>query len=111
LAKLTALLRFAATGWIAGVAALLLLSFAWPSIFPGFVNFRHYDPTGPAPDLVRIVLTILIVASVPAIIGGVVGARIPKEGGQRQQYLMSIIFGIILAVPLGACGLWLFSGY
>jgi hypothetical protein len=111
LAKLTALLRFAATGWIAGVAALLLLSFAWPSIFPGFVNYRHYDPTGPAPNLVGIVLTILMIASLPAIIGGVVGAQIPKEGGQRQQLIMSVIFGIILAVPIGCMVLWLFSGY
>ena len=109
--KLATYLRFAATGWVAGVLALLILSFAWPSIFPGFVNYQHYDLTGPAPNLVLIVLIVLAAASLPAIVGGVVGGRIPKEGGQRQQLLVAALFGIILALPAGCFGLWLFSGY
>ena len=109
--KLATLVRCAVAGWLAGVLAMLILSFAWPSIFPGFVNYKHYDPTGAAPNLVLIVLTVLAVASLPAIIGGVIGGRIPKEGGSRQQLLMAAIFGIIFAIPIGCFGLWLFSGY
>ena len=109
--RLAALLRFAAAGWVAGMLGLLLLSFAWPSIFPGFVNYQHYDLQGPPPNLVLIVLTILAAASLPAIVGGVVGGQIPKEGGQRQQWLMAAIFGVIFAVPCGCLGLWLYSGY
>ncbi len=109
--KLSALVRSAAIGWVAGVLALLVLSFAWPSIFPGFVNYKHYAPDSPAPNLVLIVLTVMTAASLPAIIGGVVGARIPKEGGQKQQWLMAAIFGVLLATPCGCFGLWLFSGY
>jgi cation transporter-like permease len=77
---------------------------------PGFVHYNHYDPTGPAPNLVLIVGVILAAASLPAIIGGVVGGRISKEGGDRQQLILAAIFGIILAVPVGCFGLWLFSG-
>ena len=108
--KLRDLLQTAAAGWLAGVLGLVLLSIAWPSIFPGFVNFRHYVATGPAPNLVLIILIVLAAASLPAIIGGVIGGRIPKEGGSRQQLLMAAIFGVVLAAPCGCFGLWLFSG-
>lgn len=108
--KLAALLRFALVGWLAGVIALLLLSFVWPNFFPGFVNYNHYDPTGPQPNLVLIVLADLAAASLPAIIGGVIGGRVSKEGGDRQQLLLAAVFGIIFALPLGCFGLWLFSG-
>jgi hypothetical protein len=109
--KVVALLRSAVTGWVAGVLALLLLTAVWPSIFPGFVNYLHYDPAGPPPNIPLVVLTIIGVASLPAIIGGVVGGRLPKEGGNRQALLMAGIFGIILAVPVGCFGLYMFSGY
>jgi MFS family permease len=109
--KLIALLQSAAVGWVAGVLAMLILTFAWPSIFPGFVNYKHYDPTGPAPNLGLIVLIDVLAASLPALVGGVVGGRLPKEGGRRQELLMAGIFGIILAVPVGCFGLYLFSGY
>jgi len=108
--KLAALLRFALVGWLAGVIALVLLSFVWPTIFPGFVHYNHYDPTGPQPNLVLIVLIDLAAASLPAIIGGAVGGRVPKEGGNRQQLLVAAIFGIMFALPCGIFGLWLFSG-
>ena len=109
--KIVALLRFALAGWVAGTLGLLLISVVWPSIFPGFINYRHYIETGPAPNLGLIVLLVLVAASLPAIIGGVIGGRLPKEGGQRQQLLVAAIFGIIFAVPIGCFGLWLFSGY
>ncbi len=108
--KVAALLRFALAGWVAGVLALIVLSFLWPNVLPGFVHYNHYDPTGPAPNLVLVVATILAAASLPAIVGGVVGGRISKEGGDRQQLFMAAIFGIILALPVGCFSLWLFSG-
>jgi len=108
--KVAALLRFALVGWVSGVLALIVLSLVWPNILPGFVHYSHYDPNGPAPNLVLIVGVILAAASLPAIVGGVIGGRIPKEGGSRQQLMMAGIFGILLALPLGCFGLWLFSG-
>jgi hypothetical protein len=109
--KLAAILRFAAAGWVAGALALVTLSFVWPAIFPGIVNYNHYYSTGIGPSLPLIVLIDLAAASLPAIIGGILGGQIPKEGGQRQQLLMAGIFGIILALPCGCFGLWLFSSY
>ncbi len=109
--KLTALLQSAAAGWAAGVLAMLVLSLVWPSFFPGFVNYRHYYPNSPAPNLTLIVLTNIVAASLPAIIGGVIGGRLPKEGGRRQQWLLAAIFGIILALPCSCFGLYMFSGY
>src|SRR5258708_24618311 len=103
--KVAALLRFAFVGWVAGVLALILLSLVWPNVMPGCVHYSHYDPTGPAPNLVLIVAVILAAASLPAIIGGVIGGRISKEGGNRQQLIMAGIFGIILALPVGCFGL------
>src|SRR5258708_38402403 len=87
--KVAALLRFAFVGWVAGVLALILLSLVWPNVLPGFVHYNHYDPTGPAPNLVLIVAAILAAASLPAIIGGVIGGRISKEGAHRQQLIMA----------------------
>lgn len=109
--KLAEPLKFALSGWVAGVLALLLLSLVWPTLFPGFINYQHYVSSGPAPNLVLLVLIVIAAASIPALIGGIVGGQIPKEGGRRQQLLMAAIFGIILALPFGCFGLWLFSGY
>lgn len=109
--KLAAILRFAATGWVAGALALVTLSFVWPAIFPGIVNYNHYYSTGAGPSLALIVLIDLAAASLPAIIGGIIGGQIPKEGGRTQQLLVAALFGIILALPCGCFGLWLFSGY
>jgi hypothetical protein len=96
---------------VAGELALLLLSLVWPAIFPGFVNYQHYVDAGAAPNLLLFVVIVVAVASIPAIIGGIVGGQIPKEGGRRQELLMAAIFGIILALPFGCFVLWMFSGY
>jgi len=108
--KIVQLLRFAASGWLAGMLAVVLLSLVWPNFFPGFVNYKHYIPTGPAPNLIVFVVFVLVAASLPAIIGGVIGGRIPKEGGRSQQLLVAAIFGILFALPCGCYGLWTFSG-
>ena len=108
--KIVRWLQFAVSGWVAGTVALVLLSLVWPNIFPGFVNYQHYDPTGAPPNLVGIVLIDLAAASLPALIGGIVGGNVPKEGGNRQQLVMAGIFGVIFALPCGCGGLWMFSG-
>ena len=108
--KFAALLRFAAAGWVAGALALVTLSLVWPAILPGIVRYNHYY-TGTGLSLPVIVLIDLAAASLPAIIGGIIGGRIPKEGGRTQQLLVAALFGIILALPCACFGLWMFSGY
>jgi len=96
---------------VAGELAVVTLGLLWPAIFPGIVNYNHYYDTGAGPSLMTVVLIDLAATSLPAIIGGIVGGRIPKEGGRTQQLLVAALFGIILAVPCGCFGLWLFSSY
>ena len=100
---------FILAGWLAGMAAILLLGVAWPAAFPGIVNDSHYYGTGPG--LALIVAGTLVFASPGAAIGGLIGSRIPREGGRTEQMLAAGLTGIMLALPFGCLGLWLFSGY
>lgn len=91
------------------MAATLLLGLAWPAAFPGIVNDSHYYGTGPG--LLLIILGTLLLASPSAAVGGLIGSRIPREGGRTEQMLAAGLTGIVLALPFGCLGLWLFSGY
>lgn len=100
---------FLAAGWIAGIAAVLLLGVVWPSAFPGIVNVQHYYAYGPA--LPAIVIGAMVVASPAAALGGLVGSRMPREGGRTEQILVAGLMGIILALPFGCLIFWFFSSF
>jgi hypothetical protein len=100
---------FALAGWVAGAVAVLLLGLFWPAAFPGIINDSHYYGTGPG--LALIILGTMVLASPGAVVGGLIGSRLPREGGRTEQILAAGLMGIILAVPFGCLGLWLFSGY
>ncbi len=100
---------FAVAGWLAGVGAVLLLGLLWPAAFPGIINDSHYYGTGPG--LALIILGTLVLASPGAAVGGLIGSRLPREGGRTEQMLAAGLLGIILALPFGCLGLWFFSGY
>ena len=57
-----------------------------------------------------ILALILLIVSPAALVGGLVGGRLPKEGGQLGQLIMAAICGIIVAVPLSCAGFWV-SGW
>ena len=57
-----------------------------------------------------ILAVILLIVSPAALVGGLVGGRLPKEGGQLGQLIMAAICGIIVAVPLSCAGFWV-SGW
>src|SRR5688572_15412728 len=103
--KRTSKRPFALAGWLAGVTAILLLGVAWPAAFPGIVNDSHYYGAGPG--LALIILGTALFASPGAAIGGLIGSRIPREGGRTEQMLAAGIAGIALALPFGCLGLWL----
>jgi hypothetical protein len=107
--KLTANLRFALTGWVAGVAATLGLGLLWPRLMPAFVNVEHYYGAGPG--LVTILAIVLLLASPGAAVGGLVGSRVPREGGRTEQQVAAAIAGILLAMPFACYGLWFFTGW
>lgn len=107
--KITRNLRYALTGWIGGVVAILGLGFLWPAIFPGITQAVHYD--APDPGLPLILVISLLIATPAALIGGWVGSRVPREGGSTEQTIMAFLLGAILTIPFGCASLWVFSGY
>ncbi len=102
-------LSYALTGWAAGVGAVLLLGLAWPIIFPAIVRPEHYY--GDGPSLIQILVVAIVIASLPALAGGIVGSRISVEGGNRGQRMIAIIFGVIFSLPFSCFVLWIFTGF
>ena len=102
-------LLFALTGWGAAVVATVGVGLYWPTIFPGIVELDHYYGAGPGLPL--IIGLVLLVISPAALVGGLVGSRIPKEGGRTEQILMAAIIGVILALPFACYGFWFFTGW
>jgi hypothetical protein len=109
LSKFPPVLLFALTGWLAGGLAILLLGMIWPAIFPGILRSNHYY--NDYPNLFLILLVAILTATPATLIGGVVGGRLAREGGQREQVIIAIIGGIVVALPFGCYGLWVFSGW
>ena len=101
-------LLFAFTGWTAGAFATLLCGLIGPLVFPGLVQVSHYS--SPGPGLPFVVGAVLVVVSPVALVGGLIGGRLPKEGGRQDQILSALIFGALAALPFGCVVLWFFSG-
>ena len=96
-------------GWLAGVAATLGLGLFWPAIFPGITRVDHYYGVGPGlPLIYRIAL---MMASPAALVGGLIGGRLSREGGRKDQIVMAAVCGAFLALPFGCWALWSFTGW
>jgi len=102
-------LSYALTGWLAGAAATVALGLLWPLFFPALVRIEHYYGAGPGLPLILVM--VLIFASPAALVGGLIGSRLPREGGQAEQMIVAALIGIILALPFGCWGLWFFTGW
>jgi hypothetical protein len=108
--KIKQTLSYALTGWAAGVIATMVVGFlCWPAIFPAIVRNNHYYGVGPS--LPTIVVLVMLFASPAALIGGMIGGWIPKEGGRREEYMMAAIFGVLLSIPFTCYGMWFFTGW
>lgn len=101
-------LLFALTGWLAGALTTLGCGLLGPMVFPGIM--RVSQSYGTAPSLPLILGNVLLLVSPTALLGGLIGGRLPKEGGPRDQILTALIFGSLMALPCACVGLWLFSG-
>jgi MFS family permease len=99
---------FLLIGWIAGEVATLGFGLIWPVMFPAIIQFRHYSVLNSSLLIVLVILFILV--SPLALIGGLIGSRIPKEGGRTGQLIMAALFGIILSLPVACLGLWFYTG-
>ena len=107
--KLPRPLVYALTGWLVGAVAIVVIGFAWPSIFPAIIVVEHYYGAGPG--LLTIIGASLLLASPGGLIGGLIGSRIPREGGQTEQLYMAGIMGIIFSLPFACMILWFFTGW
>ena len=100
---------FAFRGWLAALVTTVMLGLIWPQIIPGIVHGNHYY--GDAMGLPLIILVVFIQVSPLALIAGLIGGNIPKEGGKAEQNLMAMIFGVMLALACGVYGFLSFSGW
>src|SRR5260221_11444267 len=102
-------LTFALTGWLAGAIATIGAGLGWPAIFPAIVVVEHYYGAGPS--LLTIIGFSIVLASPGGLVGGLIGSRLPREGGQSEQFIMAAIMGIIFTLPFACMGLWFFTGW
>ena len=102
-------LVFALTGWLVGAIATIGTGLSWPAIFPAIVVVEHYYGAGPS--LLTIIVFGIILASPGGLVGGLIGSRIPREGGQTEQFMMAAIMGIIFSLPFACMVLWFFTGW
>jgi hypothetical protein len=100
-------LVFMLTGWLAAVAAVLLLGVGWPSVFPSGLKLAEFYGSNFGYPLV--VLTAIIIATPVSLVGGLIGSRIPREGGQRDQYVAAALIAILMALPFSCLFLWYFT--
>jgi len=107
--KIRRTLSYALTGWVAGFIGVVGVGLLWPAIFPAIVRNDHYY--GDGPSLLFIIGLVLIFASPAALIGGLIGGRIPREGGRNDEFIMAVIFGVLLSIPFTCYGLWFFTGW
>jgi hypothetical protein len=107
--KIRKALTFALTGWLVSAILIVAIGFAWPSIFPAIVVVEHYYGAGPS--LLTIIVFSILLASPGGLIGGLIGSRIPREGGRTEQFYMAGIMGIIFSLPFACMILWFFTGW
>jgi hypothetical protein len=96
------------TGWIAGAGATLLCGLMGLLAFPGLVRANHYAYA--IPGLPTVLGVVLLLVSPLALLGGLLGGRLPQEGGQSEQIGAALICGALIALPAACIGLWYFSG-
>jgi hypothetical protein len=102
-------LVFALTGWLVGGIVVVAVGLSWPNIFPAIVLVEHYYGAGPS--LLTIIVFSILLASPGGLVGGLIGSRIPREGGQTEQFYMAGIMGIIFSLPFACMILWFFTGW
>ena len=58
-------ISYALTGWLAGVATIVVMSVVWPLIFPAIVNIDHYYGAGPSLPVIVIIGLLVIFNVLP----------------------------------------------
>ena len=98
--KASQMILAALAGWISGVVSLLVWSFLWPRIIP--LTSR----ASALPGSWKVLLIALVLVTPFGIAGGLVGGRLPSEGGKREQILYAALFGALFTLAFGSCAFW-----
>ncbi len=78
-------------------------------IFPAIVRINHYYGIGPNLPIILLIVAVLI--SPAALVGGLVGAAVSREGGEGSQRTAALMGGVIAALPFSCGILWFFTGW
>jgi hypothetical protein len=102
--KITHHLLNALTGWAAGLLATFLFSMLWQQVLP------VVERTGQGAVKMPLLIIILAIVSPLMFAGGVIGGRLPREGGRVQMLVYAALFGVLFAIPV-SCFLFWYSGW
>ena len=105
--KLTPVLRHAVLGWVGGAVTTVAFGLFLLAAFPGIVRL---SPDGAQPGLPLVLGMTLLTVTPFALIGGVLGGRVAREGGEAEQRWMAAIFGALLSLPAACFNFWAFGG-
>ena len=93
-------LQNALTGLVAGWLATVGFNFIWQKVIP------IEERTSIGPYQLTAFGVILLAVALPAIAGGVIGGRMPKEGGVKNQLILAAIFGALFVLPFACFIFW-----
>ena len=93
-------LQNALAGLVAGWLVTVGFNFIWRLVIP------IIDRTSDLPFYLTALGGILLVIALPAIAGGVIGGRIPREGGLKNQLMLAAIFGALFVLPFSCFIFW-----
>lgn len=102
--KAVQILVSALSGWAAGLLIVLGFSFLWLKIIP------VVDRAGQGPGFWKVLTFIFLLISPVAIAGGIIGGRLPKEGGRLNQLVYAALFGLFFPLPFACFLLW-YTGF
>jgi hypothetical protein len=105
--NVTPALRHAVLGWAGGAATTLAFGLFLLAAFPGIVRL---SPDGSQPGLPLVFGVALLTATPFAAVGGALGGRVAREGGEAEQRWMAVIFGALLSLPAACFNFWAFGG-
>ncbi len=93
-------LRFAGIGWLSGIFWIMFLAFV---ILPN--TFGSSSSLSTPADQLTLGLALLIITP-EALLGGIIGGRIMREGGTTSQALMAAVIGAVFTIPVACISLW-----
>jgi hypothetical protein len=98
--KIPFILQNALTGLAAGLLVTLGFNLIWQKTIP------IVDRTSAGPFNLEALGIILLAVALPAIAGGIVGGRIPKEGNPGNQLTLAALFGALFVLPFACFIFW-----